>query len=259
MNANNYTNLGQLLRQKRLLLDLTLEDVEERTGIKARCLKALEHGNYHELPASVYIRGYLKTLSSIYGLELSRLIVLYKEDQGIINQIVNEARTKLPTKNKKIGFTLTSKTLAVGILSLMFIITTAYMAGQINHVTAAPDLYITSPEEGYLTKKTLLEIKGGTEVGSTVTINNQAIPVNPDGTFNQTIYLSSGENNIVIRASNRFNNYSEIRRRVVVASSPQVLGENTNTEESADTQTSDGDKNEDSGDTIQPKNSVEAN
>ncbi len=234
MTEADYTSLSETLRQKRLSLKLALEEVEEKSGIKIKNLKSLESGNYHDLPATVYVQGYLKSLAKLYGLEFAKILERYKEEQNILSYQIDAAALQ-PRAVGSNRISLTPKTIVTGAIALTLLLVTVYMTKQISQVTAAPKVVLEEPTEGLQTTDSFIDITGTAEPGAQLTINNQAVPLNPDGKFKQTVYLNLGENQIIVRASNRFGNFSEIKRRIVVGepipvfnqSASEVLGEQT--------------------------------
>ena len=60
-------SLGSLLGEARRARGVTLEQVAAATRIRLRHLTALEEGRLTELPAPVYVRGYLRTVYDKYG------------------------------------------------------------------------------------------------------------------------------------------------------------------------------------------------
>jgi cytoskeleton protein RodZ len=61
--------LGERLKAGRQERQLTLADVAERTKINPLYLRAMEQGEIHLLPARVYVRGYVRSLGLLLGLE----------------------------------------------------------------------------------------------------------------------------------------------------------------------------------------------
>ena len=217
----NQTSLSETLRQKRLLLDLTEAEVKAKTGVNASFIRSLENGNYYELPAEVYVQGYLKSLCRLYSLEYAKVLSLYKEETSWMAN--NQDLAKLPPQASS-NFVLTSKgVLATGSL-LIFLLIVSYFGWQIARVTGAPQLSLEAPVEGLQTEEGSLSVRGKTEAGAQVSINNHPILVGNNGQFNQTVQLNLGENQIIITAMNRFNRKTQIARRVIVGL-PQVLGE----------------------------------
>jgi len=68
---------GELLRRVRLARGLELERIAEITKISIYYLRNLEIEDFTNLPARVYVRGYLKQLCSILELDASRIVDAY--------------------------------------------------------------------------------------------------------------------------------------------------------------------------------------
>jgi len=72
-------HFGDYLRMLRQRRNLSLNDLEEATRIRAVYLQAIEDENYAELPPAVYILGYIKNLCRFYGLGEEAVAVLTAE------------------------------------------------------------------------------------------------------------------------------------------------------------------------------------
>jgi cytoskeleton protein RodZ len=73
-------SFGEYLARERSLRNITLEEISQRTRISMRVLQALEEERWDELPADVYVRGFLRTYSRYLGLDENEVLVRY-EDQ----------------------------------------------------------------------------------------------------------------------------------------------------------------------------------
>lgn len=60
----------------------TLSDVESATKIMGRMLSALENGRFDELPATVYVRGYIQNYAQYLGVDPAPLLEEYARDLG---------------------------------------------------------------------------------------------------------------------------------------------------------------------------------
>jgi cytoskeleton protein RodZ len=74
--------LGDTLRERRVALGITLEQVEASTHIRARLLAALEDGNYARLPNPGYVRGYVSSYARFLELDPVPLLNMYKAETG---------------------------------------------------------------------------------------------------------------------------------------------------------------------------------
>src|SRR6185295_14603901 len=104
--------------------------------IKPSYLEDLEAGNYMELPAEVYVRGFLKSLSQLYRIKEEVLIDQFEKERGLEPLSVN-----LSAKREKL-FALTPRTLVIGIRSLVALAALAYVGTQIRSVLVPPVLEV---------------------------------------------------------------------------------------------------------------------
>jgi len=74
--------LGDLLREAREAKGISLEQVEKTTNIRTKLLQALEQEAYEELPAPVFVKGFLRNFARALGLDPDQVVALYKETVG---------------------------------------------------------------------------------------------------------------------------------------------------------------------------------
>lgn len=74
--------LGDLLRESREQLGMSLGDVETSTRIKRVFLEALETEDFDELPNYVAARGFLRNYASVLNLDVDYVLELYDEEMG---------------------------------------------------------------------------------------------------------------------------------------------------------------------------------
>jgi cytoskeletal protein RodZ len=65
--------LGERLQAGRMERQMSLTDVAEATKINPLYLMAMERNQLHLLPAAVYVRGYLRSVGQLLGLEVTDL------------------------------------------------------------------------------------------------------------------------------------------------------------------------------------------
>ena len=61
-------DIGSSLREARLRQDLDFAELEERTKIRPKYLRALEDEHFDILPAPTYVRGFLRSYAEALGL-----------------------------------------------------------------------------------------------------------------------------------------------------------------------------------------------
>lgn len=74
--------LGDLLREAREAKGISLQQVEKITNIRVKLLQALEQEAYEELPAPVFVKGFLRNYARALGLDPEQAVALYKETVG---------------------------------------------------------------------------------------------------------------------------------------------------------------------------------
>jgi cytoskeleton protein RodZ len=70
--------LGTLLRTARQEAGVSLDQLSQTTRITSRILKSLENGTFESLPAPVFVRGYLKSISKELNTELAPLLSAFE-------------------------------------------------------------------------------------------------------------------------------------------------------------------------------------
>jgi cytoskeletal protein RodZ len=70
------STVAEQLRQAREARNLTVHQVAEITKIRTDHLRALEEGNFDVFSAPVYIRGFVRTLSTLLKLDVAQMMAL---------------------------------------------------------------------------------------------------------------------------------------------------------------------------------------
>ena len=71
--------LARYLCERRLQANLSLEQVHRHTKVPLRSLMLLEAGRLEELPADVFVRGFLKSYSECVGASMETVFAMYEE------------------------------------------------------------------------------------------------------------------------------------------------------------------------------------
>jgi hypothetical protein len=72
------TAIGPMLREARMHAGLDINDVEERTKVRAKYLRALENEEWSLLPGTAFTKGFLRSYADLLGLDARLLIDEYK-------------------------------------------------------------------------------------------------------------------------------------------------------------------------------------
>lgn len=207
--------LSEKLKEMRERRDISLEKLAHILNIRKDYLEALEQGQYHRLPAEVYIRGYLKSLADYFGLDFLSLLNLYKKEVSI------EAKIKTKKeKNKKIthptNFVITPRILRLAIIIIIILSLFGYLWYEFSGLSRPPKLVIFEPQSDRTIPGETIIIVGQTDSDATLSINDQFIYIDPQGRFSEKIGLQNGLNIIKIKARNRLGRENVIERKIVV-------------------------------------------
>ena len=108
--------LGELFKRGRERLGLSVEQVVEITRLRKHFVEALENEEWDNLPAGVFVRGFIKSYAQIVGLDEKRALSLY-EKSSHAESLAPKPLVK-PSK-ARIGPILFLATLMVGIAVLI--------------------------------------------------------------------------------------------------------------------------------------------
>ena len=75
-----HPRIGAALKEERERQGLSLEDLEERTKIRTRYLRALENEDWDIIPGPAYVRAFLRTYAEAVGLDPEELVDDYREE-----------------------------------------------------------------------------------------------------------------------------------------------------------------------------------
>lgn len=71
--------IGAMLRERRELISLTVEEVERHTHLRAVFVKALEEGAFDKLPSTVQTRGMISNYASFLDLNVDAVLLRYAD------------------------------------------------------------------------------------------------------------------------------------------------------------------------------------
>lgn len=208
----NSQDLGEYLTRIRKQRNLSREEIFSFTKIHPRHLEALETGRFADLPAAVYVKGFLRSLAKIYHVDEAALVSRYEAESGIEKNLA--ALTSVKQKLVLPRFVLSQKTLAVLFISVLAVTGFGYLYFQVSSLAREPFLEIIQPMSDTL-DSSLVFVEGTAEAGSQVFLNNQPILVDADGYFKESLSLSRGANRLEIRAVNKFGKEKKITRQII--------------------------------------------
>ncbi|MDQ3588465.1 MAG: helix-turn-helix domain-containing protein [Actinomycetota bacterium] len=78
--------IGETLRQARMRHELDIADVEARTKIRAKYLRALENEEFAVLPGSTTVRSFIRTYAELLGLDPHVLVEQYRSEHEEVEE-----------------------------------------------------------------------------------------------------------------------------------------------------------------------------
>ena len=76
------SQLGELFRQRRTSLGISLGDLQDRTKIRDKYLAAIEEGNFDVIPGEVYLRGFIRAIARELDIDQQEAMEAYYQDIG---------------------------------------------------------------------------------------------------------------------------------------------------------------------------------
>jgi transcriptional regulator with XRE-family HTH domain len=220
--------LGEKLRKLRMDFRMSLQDVSKATRIQSKYLEALENGAYELLPADVYVRGFLRSYARYLNVDEEALVKLYERERNIKENLGQDHPSR-PTSHgfTPLSFVITSRTLIVSLIGLLVFGAFFYLYREFRSFAAEPALVLLEPQNGAVVEDEEIVVRGKTDKGAQVTLNDQNIFVDNDGLFSDKLFLRAGMNTITVRTTNRFNKekvvtYTIESRRPVLEVVPQI-------------------------------------
>jgi cytoskeletal protein RodZ len=197
--------LGERLSKFRTEARLTVLDMAKAIKVQAKYIEFLEKGVYEKLPADVYVRGYLRSYARYLNIDEESLVRLYEQERNI-SQSINPSVVKKPGfhERQEKTYTFSFRSVVIGIITCIILGVTFYLWAQFRQFTTEPLLALSEPNTNAVVGGKSVWLRGKTDRGTQVTVNQKAIFVSPDGSFEEEISLQNGVNQVVVRAVNRF-------------------------------------------------------
>jgi cytoskeletal protein RodZ len=203
---------GDLLKAKRLALELSLADVAKKTKVKEEYLLALETSDFSALPSATFAKGFLKNYARVLHIDPEVVIAMFRRDfaENAEGEII--PRGLVEPVVKKTSFIPVNLILS-GIAVFAFL---SFLAFQLVSWWSLPDLTLLQPEDGE-TYGEKVTVKGTTESDATILINNQQVIVDGSGQFSLDLIFPAGTHSVLVQATNRQNKTRLLERSFTVS------------------------------------------
>jgi len=190
--------VGAKLQAERKKKDLSIEDVEEATKVRAKYLTAIESGSWNEFPSRVYVYGFVKRYATYLQLDSKKVLDDFRSEFGAGR--VNFISKK--TSNALDRIIITPRFLIISFVVVLVALLLGYIVVSTEKISRPPEVEIIAPLEE-VTKAQNIVIEGKTSNTAIIQINGQIVPVDDKGYFRQKTTLNDGVNIFDITAKSR--------------------------------------------------------
>lgn len=204
-------SIGNVIKESRRKRKLSRKELEKETKIKADFIKSLEKEKWNTLPEYPVIVGFVKSLSSVLGIDPGKTVALLRRDYPPKSLSIN------PKPDVVQRFSWSPKnTFGLGMVLVVLTIFLYLSFQYINFITP-PKLVVFKPSENQRVEEGLLTVSGNVEVEATVIVNNQPVVLSESGDFSTEIEVFEGTEEVVVVARSRSGRETVIIRKVDVA------------------------------------------
>jgi cytoskeletal protein RodZ len=207
--------VGQILKEKRLEKNITLETVEQDIKIRKKFLEDIESDNYQRLPSQAYIKGFVKNYSEYLGLNSKTMMAFFRRQTREVTRSSILPKGVVEPLNKP-GYVLTPGRFISFLFFVLFVLFLLYFGYQYRKLQIPPKVTIDSPKEHMITTGKRIDVTGTTDPDATVSVNGVGVLVRSDGKFFDQVALFPGKNTITIVVVSRHGKSVTITRDVIV-------------------------------------------
>ncbi len=205
--------LGEKFKKAREEKQMDLLKIEELTGIQMKYLIAIETGNYQEIPGEIYLKNFLKIYAKTLELNLKEIFELYQKERVFLHK---KNSNIFPKAKNKVYLLFISNIFKKSLIGIVLIIFLFYVFFEVKNIISPPILIIHEPSDNLILSESIIKIIGKTDIGANVSINDQEIFKNSDGSFNKIINLQPGLNLIKISAQKKHSREIIKYRKIMV-------------------------------------------
>jgi cytoskeletal protein RodZ len=202
--------LPERLHAARERKGVDLYRAERDTKIRARYLRALEEGEYAELPGAVYTKGFLRNYALYLGLDPEDVVRQWKRERGDMHVPAEPVlAVPRPLEAPRQGLTFSPVIVVAAMLTVLIAVFAVYIGIQLVRFSKPPTIAVTTPAQAVVEVAEDADsytLKGTSIAGATITIQEAARPepirVSADagGRWTADVPLRRGRNEFTISA-----------------------------------------------------------
>lgn len=197
--------LGEKLKKIRSEYRISLNEVSKHTKIQMKYLEYLENGEYENLPAEVYVRGFVRSYANYLGTDETVLVKMYEKERNIQKNLRKEQFQEQRENTFSFPrFIITPRLFIVSALILLAVGGFVYLYQEFQSFASVPRLIIVDPSDGQIVNSNAIYVRGTTEKDASLMINGQPVLVREGGDFYEQVHLQPGLNSLTVSATNKF-------------------------------------------------------
>lgn len=188
---------------------ISLKKLADATGVAPAHIEGLLRGDFDTMPSAPYFRGYLIRLGEELGFDGEEWWKRLAK-QGLIK---NSGSLDTLPKNRFMKESPPKYLWFVGVVVLIGI----YFAFQAPRILGKPSVAVTFPYTSpYTTASSTVTLTGTVTHADALYLNgSQEIPINPDGTWSETVLLGAGPNPFKITARKFLGSETNITETII--------------------------------------------
>jgi cytoskeletal protein RodZ len=204
--------VGETLQAARERKGVDLYRAERDTKIRLRYLSALEDGDYAELPAPVYTKGFLRNYAIYLGLEPDDILERWRDEMEQQRTATRVAVIPPPMPIVEPGgrrLHLTPSMVVAGLVGVVVLLFVGYIGIQLLRFAAVTPLALTNPPDViWQTTDASITLAGTSSPGARIHITGPGDQIydplaDAAGQWQQEVTLAHGKNTFQIVASER--------------------------------------------------------
>lgn len=220
--------VGEVLRKRREEAGHTIEELAAQTRIQPRFLRALEEGEWKELPEDVYVKSFVRSVARALGADPDAYLEKVASELKIARGLGYRSRQAVgPPRAVREPLLITPLRLRRAGAFILLLAVMAAFGYELRAIRKPPALFLSAPVDNMMTAESTITVAGETEPETILNINGEQTAPGSAGAFKATVALEPGVNVITVTAKKRRSNASTIIRRVVYEPPPALIPTST--------------------------------
>lgn len=189
-------SLSKIILEAMRYYDLNLDKLARMSGISERHLEALLEERFKQLPSVPYIHGYLNKIAGLLNLNGEDLWRVYLKDNQNLRR--SGEHDQLPPNRFSYRSWLSRPVIFIagGLVIVGF-----YIFFQTSFFFNKPDLVFDGlVNDSLIVAEEKFIFRGRIEAPAALAVNDEQINLEPDGSFEKTVYLNPGVNIFTFKA-----------------------------------------------------------